>query len=191
LISGAGSFIKSGDGEVVLSGSNSFSGGTTVTAGTLVVALAGSLPDGSNLTVGSGSAFGSGQAIPAATDISVATTGSGSVLASPCTVSGPESGDSVLPAGVHGNKVTTAVASADDLWRQAANPSYRAAGNNVTAAASREQAHDAVLQSLNTRPSVEADKAVAFWDLDDGQSKRKQDSMESAIDAVMAMLERM
>jgi RHS repeat-associated protein len=189
-ISGVGGLIKSGAGKVVLSGSNSFSGGTTVTAGTLVVALAGSLPDGSNLTVGSGSAFGDAQGAPAAPDISVATTGSGPVLASPSTPSGPQSGDPVLPAVVPGNQVTTAVASADDLWRQAANPSYRAPGNNVTAAASREQAHDAVLQSLNTRPSVAADQAAAFWDLDDGQSKRKQDSMESAVDAVMAMLER-
>ncbi len=56
------------------------------------------------------------------------------------------------------------------------------------------QAHDAVLLSLNARPSVAAAETAALWDLDNswsnGQSDRKYDSVESAVDAVMAMLER-
>ncbi len=53
-ISGAGGFIKTGSGEVALSGTNSFSGGTQVLAGTLVVATAGALLDGSSLMIGAG-----------------------------------------------------------------------------------------------------------------------------------------
>ena len=57
------------------------------------------------------------------------------------------------------------------------------------------QAHDAVLQSLHTRPLVEAEKAAALSDGDNswfsGQSDSKQNSIDRAVDAVMAMLERM
>jgi RHS repeat-associated protein len=56
-ISGVSGFIKSGSGEIVLSGTNSFSGGTQVLAGSLVVAATGALPDGTSLTVGSGGTF--------------------------------------------------------------------------------------------------------------------------------------
>ncbi len=53
-ISGAGGFIKNGSGEVILSGSNSFSGGTQVLAGTLVINTANALPNGTSLTIGAG-----------------------------------------------------------------------------------------------------------------------------------------
>ncbi len=56
-ISGAGGFIKTGGGNVILSGPNSFSGGVQVLAGTLVVAAAGALPNGTSLTIGAGGIF--------------------------------------------------------------------------------------------------------------------------------------
>jgi len=56
-ISGVGGFIKSGSGEIVLSGTNSFSGGTQVLAGSLVATATRALPDGTNLTVGAGGTF--------------------------------------------------------------------------------------------------------------------------------------
>ena len=46
------------------------------------------------------------------------------------------------------------------------------------------QAHDAVLQSPNTR-------AAAFWASGNAQADKKHDSIDAAVDAVMAMLERM
>ena len=52
-------------------------------------------------------------------------------------------------------------------------------------------AHDAVLESLNGRDAVEA---AAKWSLDGnwsgGQAERKHDSLENAVDAVIAMLGR-
>jgi autotransporter-associated beta strand protein len=63
-ISGSGSFTKSGNGVVVLSGANTYGGGTIVTAGKLVIMHANSLLDGSNLTVGAAAAF-AGPVVPA------------------------------------------------------------------------------------------------------------------------------
>jgi hypothetical protein len=61
-------------------------------------------------------------------------------------------------------------------------------------AAGQAQAHDTVLQSLNTGPSAVEEEAGAFWDLDNsesiGPSNRKNDSIGNAVDAVMAVLER-
>jgi autotransporter-associated beta strand protein len=53
-ISGSGGLIKTGGGQVVLSGPNSFTGGVQVLAGALVIGAADALPSGSNLTVGAG-----------------------------------------------------------------------------------------------------------------------------------------
>ena len=56
-ISGTGGLIKTGSGNVVLSGTNSFSGGTQVLAGTLAVISGTALPAGSSLTVDAGGIF--------------------------------------------------------------------------------------------------------------------------------------
>ncbi len=53
-ISGTGSLIDSGDGQLILSGSNSYTGGTAVDAGTLYVTNPAALPTGTALTVGAG-----------------------------------------------------------------------------------------------------------------------------------------
>jgi fibronectin-binding autotransporter adhesin len=54
---GGGTLATSGDGTVLLSGTNSFTGGTEVESGTLVIQNNEALVDGSSLTVGSASAF--------------------------------------------------------------------------------------------------------------------------------------
>jgi autotransporter-associated beta strand protein len=53
-ISGAGPLVKTGGGELVLAGENTYSGGTTVFAGTLLVSSVFALPDGKALTVAAG-----------------------------------------------------------------------------------------------------------------------------------------
>ncbi len=47
----------SGDGQLILSGTDSYSGGTTVNGGTLYVTNSSALPDGTSLTVGAGGVF--------------------------------------------------------------------------------------------------------------------------------------
>ena len=56
-IAGTQGLLKEGPGELVLSGSNTYSGGTTVDDGTLCVTSSTALPDGSSLTVGAGGSF--------------------------------------------------------------------------------------------------------------------------------------
>ncbi len=56
-LTGAGPITKSGPGELILSGSNSFGGGVVVTDGKLDVASPAALADGSNLTIGAASIF--------------------------------------------------------------------------------------------------------------------------------------
>ena len=46
-----------GSGELILSGSNSYTGGTIVASGTLAVTAATALPEGSSLTIGAGGTF--------------------------------------------------------------------------------------------------------------------------------------
>ena len=46
------SLVKSGSGEWVLSGTNTYTGGTTVIDGTLVLSGVQAMPDGQSLTVG-------------------------------------------------------------------------------------------------------------------------------------------
>jgi autotransporter-associated beta strand protein len=53
-LTGTGGLTKTGAGELILSGSDSFTGGTTVDAGKLVVVAKGAIPDGTSLTVGAG-----------------------------------------------------------------------------------------------------------------------------------------
>ena len=61
----------------------------------------------------------------------------------------------------------------------------------IPAGTASARAHDAVLQSRNAVPSVEEEEAAAFCTLDDGRGDSKHDSIDSAVDAVIAMLERM
>jgi autotransporter-associated beta strand protein len=54
---GPGSFVKSGNGTQVLSGTNTYTGGTTVNGGTLIATNVDAIADGTSLTVGNASAF--------------------------------------------------------------------------------------------------------------------------------------
>jgi len=57
-ISGSGGLKITGNGTLLLSGTdNTYSGGTIVESGTVIVACNGALPDGSSLTVGAGGTF--------------------------------------------------------------------------------------------------------------------------------------
>jgi fibronectin-binding autotransporter adhesin len=49
--SGAGSLVKSGEGTLILSGTNTYAGSTTVSSGTLKLGAAGAIPSGSQLIV--------------------------------------------------------------------------------------------------------------------------------------------
>ena len=51
------SLLKTGQGTLILSGSNSYDGGTTVADGTLMVATASALPAGGSLAVGADGTF--------------------------------------------------------------------------------------------------------------------------------------
>ena len=59
IVDGGGqvSLLKAGDGELILSGSDTFSGAATVEAGTFIVGYSAALPDQSLLTVDAGSTF--------------------------------------------------------------------------------------------------------------------------------------
>ena len=46
--------LKTGNGQLILSGANDYTGGTTVTGGTLVITNPMALPEGSSLFVGAG-----------------------------------------------------------------------------------------------------------------------------------------
>ena len=53
-VSGSGAMSLNGGGELILSGTNSYTGGTAVDAGTLYVTNSNAIPSGSSLTVGAG-----------------------------------------------------------------------------------------------------------------------------------------
>jgi autotransporter-associated beta strand protein len=53
-ISGYGSLVKIGDGELILSGNNTYTGGTYVFGGTLSIESADAFPSGTALTIGGG-----------------------------------------------------------------------------------------------------------------------------------------
>lgn len=57
VLSGTGGFTKSGDGDLVLSGANTYTGTTSVQSGTLRLSGAGSIADSSRITVASGAAL--------------------------------------------------------------------------------------------------------------------------------------
>ena len=172
-LTGPGGLTKDSAGTVVLSGSNSYSGGTTVLAGTLTVSSAGSLPDGSSLTIGAGggSAFGGAATATVSTDTASAT------------VVQPS-----LPAAAG---ETPAPPAAQSL-QHVANLSYGPPVKELAAVAARAAAHDAVLQAVAPQPSVAAQEAAAAWIWDGswsyGPSDRKQDSITSATDTVLATM---
>ena len=55
--SGIASLVKTGDGKLSLSGTNTFSGGTSVSAGTLEIAATGALGSGTDVDVAAGATF--------------------------------------------------------------------------------------------------------------------------------------
>jgi autotransporter-associated beta strand protein len=63
-ISGSQGLIKTGDYQLTLSGTNTYSGGTTVSDGELIVTSRSALADGSNLTVGDASLFAFDAIVP-------------------------------------------------------------------------------------------------------------------------------
>ena len=73
-ISGSHELLETGNGLLVLSGTNTYTGGTTVNSGTLIVANPSALPDGSSLTVGTGasSIFGSAAGAPVTSSVATA-----------------------------------------------------------------------------------------------------------------------
>jgi fibronectin-binding autotransporter adhesin len=83
MIQGGGSLgpislVLSGNGQLVLSGTNSYTGGTIVSGGTLIADSPYALPDGSSLTVGAGAsslfgtaAVGTGSAVSSGASVSV------------------------------------------------------------------------------------------------------------------------
>jgi autotransporter-associated beta strand protein len=71
-ISGSYMLTKLGDGQLILSGMDSYTGGTTVDAGKLILASDHALPNGSDLTVGANASMLFGdvpQAAPVAGDV--------------------------------------------------------------------------------------------------------------------------
>jgi autotransporter-associated beta strand protein len=86
-IGGSGTFVKTGSGQLILTGSANYAGGTLVSAGELVIANPSAFANGSSLIVGNPSAFAS--PVVAAPEIALA---SGSL------VSVPEPGDLTLTA---------------------------------------------------------------------------------------------
>ncbi len=56
-LSGTGCLSKTGGGELILSGSDSYSGGTDVEGGTLEITNPGAFPNGTSLVVGAGGTF--------------------------------------------------------------------------------------------------------------------------------------
>ena len=84
-VAGLGGLVKTGAGNVILSGTNTFSGGTQVQAGSLVVNSAAALPDGTSLTIGAGGvfAFDPSQAGAGASAVELAATAPDAAAATP------------------------------------------------------------------------------------------------------------
>ncbi len=64
VISGSGSLVQLGPGDLILTGSNSFSGGIAVAGGTLILAGTDAVADGSSLTIGDASPFAPAPFVP-------------------------------------------------------------------------------------------------------------------------------
>ena len=187
---GGWGITKTGTGTLVLSGANTYTGGTRVLAGVLQVAGADALPESGILTIGGGGVFVFDPSAMARAALSVASETVGGAN-EPGTVRStvverrPTAG-MAAPGGAAGPTDITAERDeyvAGELGlRQVANLSYSAA------------THDAVLKSPNTPTAAVGPVAAGWWDLDNrwshGPGDRKHDTRDSAVDAVMAMLER-
>ena len=109
------------------------------------------------------------------------------VAASPSAADNPGGGNAVLPVVVPGGKPTNTVANGDYVPRHVVRHVARQVENLS------HRAHDAVLQSLD--PRAAAGKDAVAWSAIDGswshaQSHKKHDSLDSAVDAVIAILGR-
>ncbi len=115
VIGGAGSITQSGDGILVLSGSNSYTGRTYVSAGSLYVTNSHALPDGTSVSVGSLMAFP--ESLVSSPVVSAA---SSSPAASPAIVPEPESATLMLfTAAVYGIAVYQRFCSRSKVrWRE-------------------------------------------------------------------------
>ncbi len=184
-LTGTGGLVKTGSGNVVLSGTNTFSGGVQVQGGTLALASAGALPMGSGLWIGAAAAslFSTAQSPVAAMGGSQSSeVGDPAVPASAAVVASPGSSGAV--AQIAKGPEIRQIGNLPYVSRKVEYlPSSRQVGNLST------RAHDAVMQSLNTSSSLDDDMAAAFWDADrswsDGQPGSKHHSIESAVDTVM------
>ncbi len=187
-ISGAGGFITTGAGEVVLTGINSFSGGTRVLAGSLVVTSASALPDGTSLTIGAGGTFIFDPSI-VATSATAAASSTGAVSASPLaevasssvpTVSNaataqpatPTSAASVASQAISApSPVATGLAIQQLTSRDAAASVAKASARSNSSKNATELARDAVLstgQGILQSPNV-----AWIWDLMSSQNQDK------------------
>ncbi len=202
---GGWGITKTGPGTLLLSGANSYSGETTVNQGTLVATNTSALPAGTSLIVGAGAVFvfDPSQAASASAVVSPLSPGEGVRAVSDPAVASP------LPPGEgQGVRAISAaivanVADGDYFSRQAGSLSYGSRQAGILSYGSRQAgnlsygsrqagslsygAHDAVLKSRNTRPAG----AAAFWAAENGKSNWNCGPVEKAVDAVMAMLERM
>ncbi len=209
--SGAGALTKETEGTVVLGGANNYTGGTKVSAGTLVVSNSRALPVGTSLTVAAGGCLVFDPSQAAASDSVVESATPASVTAAAplavgqatstvnnrdATATGVLSAAGIAPAlaagttAPQGHGVALPVYPAHSARVKYILPTIIA---SPVLAKNQMQAHDAVLQSLNTRAAVE-EQAAALWNWDSswasGPSDRKHDSSDSATDAVMAMMGR-
>ena len=191
---------KTGSQTLILSGTNTYSGGTAVNQGTVVVTNAGAVPSGTSLTVGAGGVFvfdpsqavaevgGQGSEV-GGQDVTLATT---ACVTASAVVAGPASGDLVSPTAetMVGLRLPTHDPQARTPGAPNLVPPYVA---RQVENLSYSQAHDAVLQAFTERPAMDAKAAAALWNWDNswasGPADRKHDA--SAVDAVMAMVERM
>ena len=187
-ISGAGAFIKTGSGKVVLSVPNSFSGGVQVQAGTLVFAAAGALPPGSSLMVGSLPSRGL-SLIPTAASAPTATADATDLTPNVAIASSTSAPSGSTP-DLSGATIVEASAVIAPAARSAVAESPRPAATFPGAgmATARTAAADSVLATAALkRPAVDLPWAAAFDEqlLQNG-SRNKDKPITFAIDAVLA-----
>ena len=150
-------------------------GGQTVTADSLTL-TSGSLSDGT-LSSGTRTVFSGTVGANLTGSGGLVKEGAGNVVLS---------GTNDFPGGVQVQAGTLVFATAGAIPSGSSLMVGANAGslftNGQTPAMTPPQAHDAVLQSLNSPSALDDDKSAAFWD---SQSTIKHDSIESAVDTVM------